>query len=181
MSTITWIPGTNPKLDKFFDDLREKQFQDKTHRLWKNYAKTEFDYLKPVALTIDFDDSGEPYMCSSIAARNCWPTGVYRIHNRSWKAGTRSKLLDHMSAVAYEQAKWLQENTDCALYFISRSTTHWEKWMIGALKKEWDMDFTTDEYYYLTCPNVDDKSCWQKIIYNGDSAVLESWSRKQTR
>lgn len=179
MKTITWRPGELPEYDILFDTLREKQFRDRSHRLWKNYSKEEFDFLKPVALTIYFDESDEPATCSSIASRDCWPAHVYRIHNRTWKPNSRSKLLNTMSPVALEQVKWLQEHTDCRLYFISRSTKHWEKWMCNELKQRYNMDFKTDNFLYLTCPNVNDSSCWQKIIYNGDERFLEQWNRKQ--
>jgi hypothetical protein len=179
MSTITWIPGSNPALDKLFDDLREQQYQDHSHRLWKNYSKNEFKYLNPIALSIYFDDNGEPSTCSSIAARECWPAGIYRIHNRTWKPNERLKMLNSMSPIAWEQAKWLKENTDCQLYFISRSTKYWETWMCNELKKNYNMDFTTDNFFYLTCPNAHDSSCWQKIIYHGDERLLTQWQRKQ--
>lgn len=181
MSTITWIPGTNQKLDKLFDELREKQYLDKSHRLWKNYSKTEFEFLKPVALSIAFDGNKNPIACSSIAARDCWPENVYRIHNRTWKIQDNRKLRlseisPSMASICSEQIAWLHSNTDCALYFISRQGEQFENWMIKNFAKH-GLNFYTDNFKYLTCPNEIDSSCWQKIIFNGDTAVLRNWKR----
>ena len=39
MKTITWIPNSNKELDEIFNGLREKQFRDQSHRLYKNYSQ----------------------------------------------------------------------------------------------------------------------------------------------
>ena len=36
MRVETWAPGSNPELDFIFDNLREEQFQDNSHRLHEN-------------------------------------------------------------------------------------------------------------------------------------------------
>jgi len=33
MPALTWEPGTDPELDELFDELRELQFSNKSHRL----------------------------------------------------------------------------------------------------------------------------------------------------
>jgi len=48
MRTETWAKGTSSKLDKLFDDLREQQYQNREHRLWKNYSKESFDRARNV-------------------------------------------------------------------------------------------------------------------------------------
>lgn len=180
MKTYTWIPGTDPKLDSLFDSLREQQYQDKSHRLWKNYSADSFDTA--VALTICFNNQGEPEMCSSIASRDCWPTNAFRILNRLWKHSNKINFPRVMSPSFAETAKsqisWLEENADCGLYFISRQTDNWEDWVIKNFSKVYGFQFNKDPYKYLTCPNECDDTCWQRIIYNGDSTVLEQWKRK---
>ena len=50
MKTITWEPGTNSELDQEFEKLREAQYKNSNHRLWKNYSKDSFK--SAIALTI---------------------------------------------------------------------------------------------------------------------------------
>jgi len=180
MKAITWEPGTIPELDTIFDELREKQYRDKSHRLWKNYSKEEFE--NSVALTICFDNDGHPEMCSSISEKHCWPFGVYRILNRLWKNSNKITYPRVMSKSfgqsAHSQIDWLKQNRECSLYFISRQTENWEEWCIDNFKKEFNLEFKTDNYRYLTCDNECDETCWQKIIYNGDSEILTQWKQK---
>lgn len=180
MQTITWTPGTNIELDCLFDQLREQQYQDHSHRLWKNYSKESFNFS--VALTICFNDDGIPEMCSSIASRNCWPDGAYRILNRLWKHSNKIAFPRVMSPSFAESTKsqieWLKNNTNSRLHFISRQTDNWENWVIKNFKEAYNIDFQTDNYKYLTCPNECDDTCWQKIIYNGDKEILTQWKQK---
>jgi len=181
MKTITWVPGTDAIHDELFDQLREQHYNDHSHRLWQNYSRKEFDFIRPVALTIYFDDDNIPEVCSSISERDCWPKGAYRIHNRVWKCNNKKQFLRRVSPSmgysAKSQIEWLKENTDCKLYFISRQTNNWDEWMIEHFK-EYDIHFKTDNYMYLTCPNECDDTCWQRIIYSGDESLLAQWKRK---
>jgi hypothetical protein len=180
MQTITWAPGTDLKMDQLFDQLREQQYNDRSHRLWKNYSKDSFDFA--VALTICFNDNGEPEMCSSIASRDCWPVNAYRILNRLWKHSNKIKFPRVMSPSfaksAKSQIEWLSNNTNCELYFISRQTDNWEDWVIKNFQEVYGVGFKTDNYKYLTCPNECDDTCWQKIIYNGNEQLLSQWKQK---
>ena len=182
MQTITWAPGTNPEYDILFEKLRAEHYADTSHRLWENYSREYFDSGLVVALTICFNDNGVPEMCSSISARDCWPTGAYRILNRLWKHSNKIVYPRVMSKSfglsAESQINWLKQNTDCGLHFISRETSNWEKWVIRNFNDVYNISFQTDNYKYLTCPNECDDTCWQKIIYNGDPALLEQWKRK---
>jgi hypothetical protein len=180
MKVITWAPGTNNVLDNLFDKLREQQYQDRSHRLWKNYSS---DFLKySIALTICFDNDNNPEMCSSIASRECWPCNSYRILNRLWKHSNKISyprvMSESFGKSAQSQIDWLKNNTDYQMYFISRQTNNWEDWCIRNFRDGFNILFDTDTYKYLTCNNESDESCWQKIIYNGSPEILESWKRR---
>jgi len=179
MKVITWAPGTNIEYDELFETLRAEHYADTSHRLWKNYAKEAFNDV--AALTIYFDDDGVPEVCSSTTQRSCWPAGAYRIHNRVWKANNKKTFLRRVSPSmghsAASQIEWLKNNTDCQMYFISRQTDNWNDWMIEHFK-EYSIEFKTDNYMYLTCPNECDDTCWQRIIYNGNSELLQEWKRR---
>lgn len=178
MKALTWAKGTRPDLDKLFDTLREQQYQDRSHRLWKNYSADSFE--SAIALTIFFNDADEPEMCSSIASRDCWPANTYRILNRLWKTSNRIKFPRVMSKSfglsAQSQITWLHA-TD-ALIFISRQTENWEEWCINNFRDQFGINFKTDNYKYLTCPNECDDTCWQKIIYTGNDTLLKQWKQK---
>ena len=179
MKTFTWAPGTDPYLDTVFEEARQIQYNDKSHRYWKNYGEDSFKFA--VALTICFNDDDVPEMCSSIAQRDCWPGTAYRILNRLWKHSNKIPYPRVMSPSFAETAKsqieWLEANTDCELYFISRQTDNWEDWVIKNFKEVYGIHFKKDNYKYLTCPNECDDTCWQKIIYNGKRSLLKQWKR----
>jgi hypothetical protein len=173
------VPGTDVALDQLFDNLREQQYQDRSHRLWKNYSKENFNSV--VALTICFNDLGEPEMCSSISSRESWPSGAYRILNRLWKHSNKIAyprvMSDSFGSSAQSQIDWLKNNADCQLYFISRQTDNWEQWCINNFLDRFNLEFKTDNYKYLTCSNECDDTCWQKIIYNGNESILSQWKK----
>lgn len=179
METKTWSPGSNLELDKLFEELRQKQYADDTHRLWKNYSDEFYKYA--VALTICFDQFGNPEMCSSIASRDCWPGNAYRILNRLWKANNKIKFPRVMSPSFAESARsqieWLKTNTKFEIYFISRQTNNWEDFGLENFSR-YGLEFKKDKYFYLTCPNECDETCWQKIIYYGNNELLNLWKRR---
>lgn len=179
MHSITWAPGDNAPLDLLFNDLREIQYNDKSHRLWQNYNTDHFTDC--VAYTITFDGD-VPLACGSIAVRDCWPAGAYRIFNRLWKPNQRTDFLRRVSpsmgSFGHSQVAWLSANTDCKLYFISRETDNWQDWMINSFNAEFNLSFSKNNHRYLTCNNESCLSCWQKIIYNGDSSILTNWKHK---
>lgn len=181
MNTITWAPGSNKELDEIFDHYRILQFEDKNHKLAKNYSADFYKFS--VAFTIAFNDEDEPEICSSIAKRDCWPNGAYRILNRLWKTKNHriihSKFISQaMAENAISQIAWLKENTKCSLYFISRESPHWMKWVSTKFSEQYYINFTIADNKYLTCPNECDDSCWQRIIYIGDSSLLDTWKSR---
>lgn len=181
MKTETWTAGSNKSLDTLFNQLREEQYQDKSHRYWKNYGTDSMSFA--VALTICFDDLGNPELCSSIAKRDCWPEGAYRIMNRTWKHSNRiaypRKMSPSFGFTARSQQEWLEKNTDYQLMFISRQTNNWQQFTIDSYRQPpYDIIFKKDNYKYLTCPNECDATCWQSIIYQGNDSLLLDWKRQ---
>ena len=182
MKTITWIPNSNKELDEIFNGLREKQFRDQSHRLYKNYSQESFADAGIIAYTIHFNNNGDAEMCSSISNRNCWPKKAFRILNRTWKTNNKQPIMKEISQAmgqtTLSQISWLQSNIDLKLYFISRQTENWMYWVTRNFKRQFNLDFKIAENKYLTCPNECDDSCWQNIIYNGDTEILKSWKNK---
>jgi len=180
MKTITWVPGTDKELDQLYDDLRDRQYRDRSHRLWKNYSKESFEDV--TAITICWDDQGIPEMCSSIINRSCWPNDAYRILNRTWKVKNKQQYMkvisEAMGAVTLSQIAWLKDNRKDKFYFISRQTDNWMTWVSNKFKSQFDLDFKIAKNKYLTCSNERDETCWQHIIYTGDKSLLNSWKSK---
>ena len=161
--------------------LREQQYQNRQDGLWANYSAAAFQDC--LALSIYFNEDGEPELCSSIASRSCWPQGAYRILNRTWKCRNRKRMMPEISQAmgqtALAHVKWLADHTDCLLYFVSRETDNWMAWTQRNFKRQFDLDLQMGEGKYLTCANEAADSCWQHILYHGDARVLEQW-RKRT-
>lgn len=181
MKTVTWRPGTNKDLDQIFDAYRIQQYEDTDHKLSKNYSPEFYNFS--IALTIAFNDNDEPEICSSIASRDCWPKGAYRILSRLWKTKnyriTHSKFISEaMVGNARSQITWLEQNTDCKLYFISRETSNWMRWTAEHFDSQYGLKFIIAPNKYLTCPNECDNSCWQHIIYNGNKTILKKWKQR---
>lgn len=180
MYAISWVPGTNLIYDKLFDDLRQKRFLNSKHRLNKNYGQNHFKNVN--LLTISFDNNNKPKFCSSVVKKDCWPNNVYRILNRLWKIDLHNGPLPNLSKegqiMVYSQIQWLKVNTDCKLHFISREGDYWQKFVVNEYKNRYRLDFNFDDYKYQTCVTPNDDSCWQKIIYQGDSDLLQYWNKK---
>ncbi len=184
MKTHTWQPGTEPELEVLFDKLRQDHYQDHSHRLWPNYSRDNFHDV--TAMTIHWDDAGDPEMCSSIATKPVWSMGAYRIMNRTWKIKNKKTILRRVSdCVGYSvlsQIDWLKRNTDMRLCFISRQVEHdtdrWDNWVLDNFRTHFGVEMHTSPHRFLTCPNEHDDSCWQKIYYHGDGSLLENWKCK---
>lgn len=180
MYTKTWKFGTDQELDQLFESLREKQHQDHSHPLWRNYYPTAFYECE--AVSINFVNN-QPFFCSSILKRDCWPENTYRILNRLWKPAVRPLIISRLSpglgSMLHSQLEWLRDNTDFKLAFVSRETDRWQKFFIENFENYFNLKFKMDNYKYLTCSNPNDKSCWQKIIYYGDDNILTQWTRNE--
>jgi hypothetical protein len=176
-----WKPGTNKELDDLFEWLRACQHNNHRDSLWANYSAESFQDC--LALTIFFNDQGVPETCSSIARRDIWPAGVFRICNRLWKRDNRFKGFNRdLSAGLIETVKaqlgYLEAMKDFRLAFISRSTVGWQDYLSCNLNKTVGTNFVYDDLFYLTCAHEQERTCWQRIIYNGDPEALKSWSKK---
>lgn len=183
MYTRFWIPGTNSELDDLFEILRQKHYNDESHRLHNNYSRESFDEVSVLSISYEND---EPIMVSSILHRDCFPDRAYRICNRTWKV--KEHRLEQASTtgpspifaeMVLSHVDYVKQNLDYSLLFISRQTNNWQRFGVRSFKK-YNVDFSYDNYKYLTCNDKDCESCWQYIMYIGDDSVLENWERKIT-
>lgn len=181
MYAETWRPGTNAELDNLFDEIREKFYRAQQHPLWENYNAKHFQSCE--ALTISFDNNNYPYLAASILKRSCWPPRAYRILNRFWSnkmsVGSIKNLPQEKGLLLKSQIQWLKDNTDSELHFISRSSKYWQKWSADQYEHNFGLGtFYYDNYKYLVCDNCADDSCWQTIVYQGNSELLKQWQKR---
>ena len=183
IKTETWKPRTRPKLDKLFDELRQEQYSDTSHPLYANYTKDAF--LECAALTITFDND-TPICCSGILQRKCWPEHTYRILNRFWKTqkerfvalNTHNKMLRISDSIKH-QLEYAEKNLGAKLVFISRHQDNWQEFMLDVIKNNTGYQWSFDsKNLYQTCNDPTDDTCWQRLIYYGDSSLLDHWNKK---
>jgi hypothetical protein len=181
MHAITWRPGTDTLWDPLFEHLRERNYRNQDHPLWKNYNQDHF-YNECLALTIAFNQYGMPVLCASILNRSCWPSNTYRIINRLWSVshseGPIRNLMPEGEHLLRSQINWLKEHTEVELIFISREAPNWQQWTVDQYKHNYNLEFEYDHHRYQVCDNATDESCWQRIVYQGNQNLLEQWSRK---
>lgn len=175
----TWIPGTDRNLDNLFEELRNNFYCSQHHPLWYNYNKDHFQTCS--ALTISFDNH-TPIFCSSILERKIWPDGVFRIMNRYWRVGNDHTLLKTISPGSGEmtmsQIAWVKSQPKFQLAFISRQYDFWQEFIAKEYRQRYNIEFEIDNYKYLTCENMNDDTCWQRIIYQGNADILSQWNKK---
>lgn len=183
MYTKTWKPGEDQELDQIFENYREQQYSNYDDPLRLNYSKKAISQCQ--ALSITFDHSGNPLVLSGILRRPIWPNNTFRICNRFWKvkeerliAVDKSTGLHIVSKAIQDQTTYAKEYLNAELIFLSRQYDNWQKFVVKQVRKHTGLEFQYDNYKYLTCDNLEDSSCWQKIIYLGNDTLLNSWLRK---
>jgi hypothetical protein len=179
--TITKAKLEDEWFDTLFDDLRNAQFLNHNDALHKNYSLGNF--VNCLAYSICFENN-VPVMCATIAHKSCWPDKTYRILNRLWKPNDkRIKFPRQMSQsfgeIAKSQIKWIKDNLECDLMFISRETSNWQNFVISEFDRQFSIKWKSNTNKYLTCDNENCHSCWQNIIYIGNEEVLEHWKHRQ--
>ena len=171
---------TDAELDSVYEMLRQEH-EKKDHRFASNYHVAHVKEL--TAKSIYWDESGEPMIVSSILQRPCWPKDVYRIINRAWKPfmNIESPFTIHRGwfIMTREQANWCFERKAKGV-FISRQslTAAIQQWGLKRGKHLLGYNFEMPSDKYLTCVNEDNPACWQRIVYCGDSDLLQQWKRK---
>jgi hypothetical protein len=182
MYTKIWIPGTDIELDRLFEELRQNQHNDVTHPLYNNYSAKAFEECSALSITFDND---QPIVVGSILTRSCWPKNAYRIVNRFWKVHEhrlphldRNHGMTVFSKTVEAHVNYTKQHLNAEIIFISRQYNNWQKFVVKQIKLHTGLEFEYDSYKYLTCSNLDDCSCWQPIMYLGNTKLLNQWSRK---
>lgn len=173
-SVSTWTK--DPELDAIYESLRKKHLL-KNYRLKNNY-KIQHVY-EVSAKSIYWDKNGQPKIVCSILSRSCWPKGVYRILNRLWKTeneDTNIFTINYGFGMLIEnQIQWCKDVGYNGVFMSREGSGNWQKWSCNILNKMLNLNFEAPNKKYLTCDNEQNKSCWQRILYLGDSQSLKEW------
>jgi hypothetical protein len=76
------------------------------------------------------------------------------------------------------QLNYCYQHLNAELVFMSRQYNNWQKFAQDILMKHINILFEYDSQSYLTCNNINDDTCWQKIMYHGNQSLLKDWRNK---
>ena len=174
----TWTSDT--ALDAIYEDLRKKHYIKAGHRLYKNYSPEHVQEVS--AKSIYWGHSGEPEIVASILSRPCWPENTYRILNRLWKPKLMSnpifEINEGFTKLIEDQINWCELRGASGMFMSRQGDTSWQHWVVSKLSAQTDLEFYIPEEKFLTCSNEDDESCWQRIIYHGNTDTMSTWKNK---
>ena len=161
-----------------FEEFRKQQ-ESRNDKLSHNYSCSNFNFLEQEAFSIGYKNNN-PFLFSTIFRRQQWPTGAYRILNRTWKVDRHSHVSTGIDQIFLDmvsrQISWLRENKkDFKIAFISRE--HNSRNTLHNVAKSLNMHnnvFHVFENRVWVC-NGPHENCLQDILYTGDVRVLEQW------
>jgi len=175
---ITWT--TDSVLDQIYNDLRKKHYLKSGHRLFKNYS--EYHIREVSAKSIYWGHSGRPEIVASILQRPCWPDETYRILNRLWKPDMHTnpvfEINEGFTKLIEDQINWCKLRGAKGMFMSREGDSNWQQWVVSKLSNQTDIEFYIPDEKFLTCNNEEDESCWQKILYHGDTDQTLTWKNK---
>ena len=175
---ITWT--TDSVLDQIYNDLRKKHYLKSGHRLFKNYS--EYHIREVSAKSIYWGHSGRPEIVASILQRPCWPDETYRILNRLWKPNMHTnpvfEINEGFTKLIEDQINWCKLRGAKGMFMSREGDSNWQQWVVSKLSNQTDIEFYIPDEKFLTCNNEEDESCWQKILYHGDTDQTLTWKNK---
>lgn len=174
---ITWVKDKS--LDDLYESLRAEHVNT-NHRLNKNYSR---DHVQEVsAKSIYWGADGNPKIVASILTRPCWPGNVYRILNRLWKTemntGSVFEIDPGFGKLIESQTDWCLENGAHGVFMSRQNNTSWQAWAQPIFIKQTGIEFISPSNRFLTCDNELDNTCWQQILYYGDTDLLNTWKKR---
>lgn len=175
---ITWT--SDPVLDAVYEDLRSKHYANTAHRLYTNYGPEHVAELS--AKSIYWGVDGLPKIVCSILSRSCWPNNTYRILNRLWKpelnSGDTFSIDNGFALLVQDQISWCNSHEAGAVFMSRQTSGRWQEWASTILGSMTGINFHLPTQKFLTCNNETDDSCWQRIIFVGDTTLLNNWKNR---
>lgn len=176
----TWT--VDPALDAVYEDLRSKHYANTSHRLHSNYGPEHVAELS--AKSIYWGIDGQPKIVCSVLSRPCWPDNTFRILNRLWKpklnSGDAFSIDNGFALLVQDQLAWCTSHGARAVFMSRQTPGRWQEWASSALSNMTGISFHLPDQKFLTCSNEHDESCWQRIIFVGDTSLLNNWKNRQS-
>ncbi len=173
INTYTWT--NDPLLQKRFDLARE-QISRSSHPLAVNYREN-FNSSEIIAYSMSCTDE-EVFLCSSIARKEYWPIGVYRVINRVFKPEPKETFTKNIEAywvdMILQQVDFCKSLPDFRTAIITRklgytsTLSHLGKYLTdrGLNNAVWDRPV-------WVCNDYHNPECQQNVLAIGEDVFQE--------
>ena len=173
IDTHTWV--SNSALQDRFDSAR-LQIAASDHPLSINY-RDRFNESEIIAYSMSCS-TDTVYLCSSIARKSYWPTGVYRVLNRVFKPVPTDVFTKRIESfwvdMALQQVEFCKTLPDFRSAIISRKLGY--KKALGRLKlyiNERGVDCDVWDSDIWVCNDYNNPECQQNILSFGEHVEHE--------
>lgn len=173
INTYTWVQDDTLQLR--FDIARET-IASSAHPLAVNY-KDNFNKSEIIAYSMSCD-LDEVYLCSSIARKEYWPIGVYRVLNRVFKPVPKDvftkSIEDFWTDQIEQQINFCKTLPDFKTAIVSRKLGY--KRTLGQLQSyltHRDIESTLWDSPVWVCNDYDNPECQQNILAIGPHTAAD--------
>jgi len=147
-------------------------------KLALNYSKwfnlDEQETLTYYKKSVDAD----PSIFSTIYRRNWWPTGAYRILNRTWQyprvTAMEKTINDGLYDMIESQLEWCRQQPNFSVAIITRNKNKRLFNKMQADLKQRGIDFFIGKKIWV-CEGAED-DCYQHVLYYGNKDTIDQWS-----
>jgi hypothetical protein len=171
--TKTWID--DQLMQEKFDHARN-QIANSQHPLSCNYAEN-FNSKEILACSMSYEQ-GEIFLCSSIARKEYWPIGVYRILNRVFKPQpTQSftkKIQSYWADMVEQQLEFCQRIPDFQTAIVTRKLGYVNtlKQLSTTINSKQIQSCLYDRPVWI-CNDYHNPECLQNVLYIGQNVISQ--------
>ena len=173
MNIHTWV--NNTELQTKFDHARSI-IADSDHRLSVNYCG-QYNSNEIIAHSMCFD-SDNIYLCSTVARKEDWPVGVYRILNRVFTPAPKNvftkRIEPYWISMIAQQLEFCKELTDFRCAIISRQMGYKRtlNQLAGYIRAS-GIDCAVWDKAVWTCEDFTNPQCQQNVLAVGEDVSQE--------
>jgi hypothetical protein len=173
INTYTWVSDT--ALQNRFDSAR-LQIAASDHPLSINY-RDRFNESEIIAYSMSCS-TDTVYLCSSIARKTYWPTGVYRVLNRVFKPLPTDVFTKRIESfwtdMIMQQFNFCKTLPDFRSAIISRKLGYKNTLtQLGSYIKERGVECEVWDKDIWVCNDYDNPECCQNILAIGENVEHE--------
>ncbi len=170
-STKTWV--ADQLLQEKFDHARN-QIANSSHPLSCNYAEN-FNSKEILACSMSFEND-QILLCSSIARKDYWPTGVYRILNRVFKPQpTQSftkKIESYWADMVEQQLEFCKAISGFKTAIVTRKLGYVNtlKQLSNTIGSKQIESYVYEKPVWI-CNDYHNPECLQNVLYIGQNVI----------